>query len=393
MMNRLVLRAAVLVAIGGMTGCSNLFGPEGYFRDRGDDYLKADVIDPIKLPEGVTQQGIEDLYGVPTIASDDVEVAKTFEVPRPQVLSDNAFTDRVKIQKLGSKRWILVSAPPAEVWPQVRGFLSRNNLEVVYTNAQNGTIETGWLKFKGEENTKDKYRLQIEQGVQPESTEIHVLHMSVDKNIPGRGQVNWPTASINEEREAWMRDELAATIASDKSGGQAASLLAQTIGLSDKVKVDSDGAEPVLKLNLAHSRAWATVGHAVKQSGFSLWDQDDVTGVFYVHYEPVTEEDSEPGFLSGWFGGDDDDADLPKTPYSLEQVLAHLQLDDTEENRKIFSSVNSSAASALENVPGYLVVVRGENNNVEVRVRDGYARVIDPREAKDLLNVIRNNLI
>lgn len=392
MMNRLVLRAAVLVAIGGMTGCSNLFGPEGYFRDRGDDYLKADVIEPIKLPEGVTQQGIEDLYRVPTIVSDEVEVATAFEVPRPQVLSDNAFTDRVKIQKLGAKRWILVSASPAEVWPQVRGFLSRNNLEVVYTDAATGTIETGWLKFKGEENTKDKYRLQIEQGVQPESTEIHVLHMSVDKNIPGRGQVNWPTASINEEREAWMRDELAATIASDTSGGQAASLLAQTIGLSDKVKVNSDGSEPVLKLALAHSRAWATVGHAVKQSGFSLWEQDDVTGVFYVHYEPVNEEDSEPGFLSGWFGGGDD-VELPKTPYSLEQVLAHLQLDDTEENRKIFSSVSNQGASALDDVPGYLVVVRGENNNVEVRVRDGYARVIDAREAKELLNVIRNNLI
>ncbi len=393
MMNRLVLRAAVLAAIGGMTGCSNLFGPEGYFRDRGDDYLNADVIEPIKLPEGVTQQGIEDLYRVPSIATDEVEITQAFEVPRPQVLSDNAFTDRVKIQKLGSKRWILVSASPAEVWPQVRGFLSRNNLEVVYTDAATGTIETGWLKFKGEENTKDKYRLQIEQGVQPESTEIHVLHMSVDKNIPGRGQVNWPSASINQEREAWMRDELAATIASDKSGGQAASLLAQTIGLSDKVKVDSDGSEPVLKLALAHSRAWATVGHAVKQSGFSLWEQDDVTGIFYVHYEPVSEEDTESGFMSGWFGSDDDETETPKTPYSLEQVLTHLQLDETEENRKIFSSVKSQAASMLDDVPGYLVVVRGENNNVEVRIRDGYARVIDTREAKELLNVIRNNLI
>lgn len=392
MMNRLVLRAAVLVAIGGMTGCSNLFGPEGYFRDRGDDYLKADVIEPIKLPEGVSQQGIEDLYRVPSIATDDVDVAATFEVPRPQVLSDNAFTDRVKIQKLGSKRWILVSASPAEVWPQVRGFLSRNNLEVVYTDAATGTIETGWLKFKGDDETKDKYRLQIEQGVQPESTEIHVLHMSVAKNIPGRGQVNWPTASINQEREAWMRDELAATIASDKSGGQAASLLAQTIGLSDKVKVNTDGSEPVLQLSLAHSRAWATVGHAVKQSGFSLWEQDDVTGVFYVHYEPVTEEDEEPGFMSGWFGGDDE-LEVATTPYSLEQVLAHLQLEDTADNRKIFTSVDSQAAAALSDVPGYLVVVRGENNNVEVRIRDGYARVIDARAAKELLNIIRNNLI
>jgi len=391
MMNRFVLRATVLVAVGTMTGCSSLFGPEGYFRDRGDDYLKADVIDPIALPAGVSQKRIEDLYRVPSIANEEAEVA-AFEVPRPQALSDSAFTDRVKIQKLGTKRWILVSASPAEVWPQVRGFLSRNNLEVVYTDATTGTIETGWLKFKGDEDSKDKYRLQIEQGVQPESTEIHVLHMSVAKDIPGRGQVNWPTVSVNDEREAWMRDELAATIASDKTGGQAASLLAQTIGLSDKVKVNTDGSEPILKLALAHSRAWATVGHAVKQGGFSLWEQDDAIGVFYVSYDSAQEDESEPGFLSGWFGGDTEMA-AAKSPYSLEQVLAHLQLEETDENRKIFNSISSQAVSPLAQVPGYLVVVRGENDNIEVRIRDGYARNLETREAKKLLNEIRNNLI
>jgi len=285
-----------------------------------------------------------------------------------------------------------VSASPAEVWPQVRGFLSRNNLEVVYTDATTGTIETGWLKFKGDEDSKDKYRLQIEQGVQPESTEIHVLHMSVANDIPGRGQVNWPAVSVSEEREAWMRDELAATIASDKTGGQAASLLAQTIGLSDKVKVNTDGSEPILKLALAHSRAWATVGHAVKQGGFSLWEQDDAIGVFYVSYDSAQEDESEPGFLSGWFGGDTE-MEAAKSPYSLEQVLAHLQLEDTDENRKIFNSISSQAVSPLAQVPGYLVVVRGENDNIEVRIRDGYARSLETREAKKLLNEIRNNLI
>ncbi len=391
MMNRFVLRAAVVAAVGGIAGCSTLTGPEGYFRDRGDDYLKADVIEPMKLPEGVEQQHIEQLYRVPVISRSEDEVATSFEIPRPQALSDNAFTDKVKIQKLGAKRWILVSATPAEVWPQVRGFLSRNNLEVVYTDATTGTIETGWLKFKGDDESKDKYRLQIEQGVQPESTEIHVLHMSVPNDVPGRGQINWPTSSINQEREAWMRDELAATIASDNSGAQAASLLAQTIGLSDKVTVDSSGAEPVLKLSLAHSRAWATVGHAVKQGGFTLWEQDDAVGVFYVDYEKL-EEESEPGFFSGWFGGDDE-GEISTSPYSLSEVLSRLQLSETDGSRDIFSSISSSESEPLASVPGFLVVVRGENHQIEVRIRDGYARNLDAREAKKLLNVIRNNLI
>lgn len=393
MMNRFIVRATMLAVVGGISGCSTLFGPEGYFRDRGDDYLNADVIDPMSLPPGVTEQDVQQLYMIPTIQNNEVDASGEFEIPRPQSLSDNAFADKVKIQKLGDRRWILVSAPPAQVWPQVRGFLSRNNLEVVYTDATSGVIETGWLRFKGDDDTKDKYRLQIEQGVQPDSTEIHVLHMSVSKDIPGSGQINWPQQSVNEEREAWMMDELAATIASDTTDGQAASLLAQTIGLSDKVTLESSDGEPLLHLSLAYNRAWATVGHAVQEEGFTLWESDDAVGVFYVNFNPNFKNDEdteEPGFFSGMFGGEEV---VTTTPYSLSEVLAHLQLEDTAENRKIFSSVNSSASEALKDVPGYLVVVRGQGNDVEVRIRDGYARKLPVRDAKQLLNVIRHNLI
>ncbi|WP_439135595.1 outer membrane protein assembly factor BamC [Pseudomaricurvus sp.] len=392
MMNRFIVRATVLAVVGGISGCSSLFGPEGYFRDRGDDYLNADVIEPMSLPPGVTEQRVQQLYMVPTIQNNEVDFGRgEFDIPRPQSLSDNAFADKVKIQKLGDRRWILVSAPPAQVWPQVRGFLSRNNLEVVYTDATSGVIETGWLRFKGDEDTKDKYRLQIEQGVQPDSTEIHVLHMSVNTDIPGSGQVNWPTESVNDEREAWMMDELAATIASDTTDGQAASLLAQTIGLSDKVTLESSAGEPMLQLSLAYNRAWATVGHAVQKEGFTLWESDDAVGVYYVNFDPnFQENEDEPGFFGGMFG---DDEVVKTTPYSLSEVLTHLQLDDTAENREIFSSVSNSSSEALKDVPGYLVVVRGQGEDIQVRIRDGYARKLSNRDAKKLLNVIRHNLI
>ena len=32
-----------------LSGCGSLFGPDGYFRDRGDDYLKAETTTPIQL--------------------------------------------------------------------------------------------------------------------------------------------------------------------------------------------------------------------------------------------------------------------------------------------------------------------------------------------------------
>lgn len=393
-MQRLTLVSALALTAGINTGCSSLFGQEGYFRDRGHDYLRSDVIDPMEVPEGVSSRNVEQLYVIPSEQNIDLAITEEFEVPRPQPLSSNAFADKVKIQKLGQKRWILVSTEPSDVWPKVRNFLARNRLEVVFTDATNGIIETGWLQFKDDAENKDKYRIQIEQGVQPDHTELHVLHMNVGRDVPGSGQVNWPSQSLSAEREAWMLDELAATLATDVTG-QATSLLAQTIGVEDKVKLTRDGNEPILNLDLDFTRAWATVGHAVQQQGFRLWDQDNTMGIYYVAYEPVNEEDEddEPGFFSGLFGDDDESLQKGLSPYSLQEVLSHLQLEDTPENRAIFSSISSSNTEALKDVPGYLVVVRGLDESIEIRVRDGYARPLDKRKAKQLLNVIRRNLI
>jgi len=388
---RLILVAAAVSATVTLSGCSALFGNEGYFRDRGDDYLKSEAIPPIEVPEGVDPSAMEQLYVIPPVSSRDFDLEEGFEVPRPQPLAANLLTEKVKIQRLGKRRWILINTRPSEVWPRVRNFLNQNRLQVAFTDATNGIVETGWLQFKTDTEFKNKYRLQIEQGVQPDSTEIHVVHMSIPADVPAHGQVNWPEQSVDPERESWMLDELAATLASEVTGG-ATSLLAQTIGGDAKVELTATDAEPVLKMGIDLVRAWATVGHAVQQEGFSLWDEDAVIGIYYVNYSNPKDEE-EAGWFSRWFGGDDDDQ--PATsPYTLQEVLSHLQLEDTEENRAIFSSVaTNGGGELLEDAPGYLVVVRGQDGDVEVRIRDAYAKTLSPKQAKRLLVLIRRNLI
>lgn len=375
----------------GVAGCNALFGNEGYFRDRGDDYLKAEAIPPVKVPAGIDKGNMAQLYVIPPVGKSDLDYEEGFETPRPQPLAANMMTEKVKIQRLGDQRWILINTPPSEAWPRVRNFLSRNKLQVVFTDATNGVLETGWLQFKTDQEKKNKYRLQIEQGVQPDSTEIHVLHMSIPKDVPGSGQVNWPAKSIDPERESWMLDELAATLASEITAG-ATSLLAQTIGGAAKVELSSGDIEPVLKLDLEYLRAWATVGHAVQTEGFSLMDEDSVVGIYYVDYHKVEDEDDDEGWFSGWFG--DEKREPGTSPYTLQQILTHLQLEDTPQNREIFSSVvNNSNGDPLQDVPGFLIVVRGHDGGVEVRIRDAYAKVLAPKQAKQLLAVIRRNLI
>ncbi|GAA5316301.1 MAG: hypothetical protein AseanaTS_15050 [Candidatus Pelagadaptatus aseana] len=419
MMNRLFLRASLVGSLTFMVGCSSLFGPEGYFRNRGHDYLRSDVIEPMKVPDQVETSSIDQLYNIPPVAEDEMLYSDSFEVPRPLPMAAAVMEDRVKIQSLAERRWILVNALPAEVWPQIRAFLAQNKLDVIYTSASEGVMETSWLKFQDNQSSKDKYRIKIDSGIQPRTTEIHVLHMSMPWGVPGSGQVNWPTRSTSSEREGWMLDELAATLAVNAAPGSSASLLAQTIGVSDRVKLISDAGEPVLSLGLDYTRAWATVNHALTTEGFTLWESDDVVGVHYINYQKSEDEEEvvfedttgkKQGLMGGWFdfkgmlefGGDDkaEEAEASQepvqkssAPYSLQDILANLKLEESAANNRIFADINATSDVSLSSAPGYLVVVRGWDGEVQVRVRDALGRNLDPRQARQLLKQIRLNLI
>ncbi len=411
MKSRLCLRVAMVSSIALVTGCSSLFGPEGYFRDRADNYLKADVLPPMQVPENIQTTNVEQLYVIPEGSEIDAIVGDSFVTPRPMALADSALDERVKVQSIGDRRWVLINASPAEVWPQVRAFLESHQLNVIYTNARDGILETSWLKFLDNEETKDKYRIKIESGIQPQTTEIHVLHMSMPWGLPGNGQVNWPSRSISSEREAWMVEELSTSLAESGGNSQSASLLAQTIGVADRVKLSSaSDSEPVLHLDLDYSRAWATIVHALKQDGFTTWDKDKELGLLYSGYnvqekEIVLAEGQKKGLMGGIFDfsdgfifkgnavAEDEPEDKPKTSFNLQDLLQNLQFEDTESNRKLFGSMTIGTGEPLYNVPGYLVVMRGWDNEIQVRVRSAQGQVLQPQEAKKLLMLIRNNLI
>ncbi len=63
-MKRLAGLTALALVIGNTSGCGWLWGPEGYFRDRGDDYLGARETPPMQLPEGVHSKPLDPLLPI-----------------------------------------------------------------------------------------------------------------------------------------------------------------------------------------------------------------------------------------------------------------------------------------------------------------------------------------
>jgi outer membrane protein assembly factor BamC len=372
-----------------LSGCGLFFGDEGVFRNRANDYLKADNIPPLVLPPGKHSEAMGELYPVPAISATDFGYdpsSAEFEVPRPMPISANLQEENVKIQRVGGESWILLNISAGEVWPRIRNFLNVNGLLVDKADISKGIIETGWLQFKTDLTLRDRYRLQIDQGVQPESTEIHILHMSVPSTETPKGPVAWPAASVSAEREKWLMDELAAALATDVTGG-GTSLLAQAIGGSSKASLGMLRGEPTMTINLDKLRAFATLNYSVKQDGFTPFEIDSDAGLYYVHYR--NPEDAKPGWFKRLLRiGLNPKA--PTTPYSLAQLKSNMLMADAFENPPLS---NVKKEKVLPKAPGYLVVVTGNEGDYLVRVRDPYGKRLSTHDARELLTILRKNLI
>lgn len=372
-----------------LSGCGMFFGDEGVFRNREGDYVKADNIPPLVLPAGKKSETMGELYPIPPITATDFgydPTADDYEIPRPMPVSANLEQENVKIQRVGSESWILLNAAPGEVWPRIRNFLNVNTLAVSKADIGKGIIETSWLQFKTDLTTYDRYRLQIDQGVQPDTTEIHITHMSVPVAEKPAPDMRWPRRSVNPEREKWMLDELAATLASETAEG-GTSLLAQAIGGSVKANLGVLRSEPIMTIKLDRQRAFATLTYAAKRDGFTTFDVSTDAGLFYVHY--LNPEDAKPGWLKRLFRvGLNPKA--PTSPYSLEQIKTNMLTGEAFDKAP---RSDRDEEKTLPDAPGYLIVVTGDAGNFVVRVRDPYGKRLTPHEARELLTVLRRNLI
>lgn len=395
-MNKILPRLLVVLVCFWLSACGVFFGDDGVFRNRGADYQKAEPIEPIAVPE-TSRDRMQEIYVVPNINDSVYDYSQKFEVPRPQSLSSALLSDTVKIQRLSGDQWIFISNSPAQVWPQIVEFLGAYNIPIAATDPKSGLIDTQWLAFNDAPEVNNRFRVRIENGVQPDSAEIHIVQMQSTGETPEQLPTEWPDASQDAAREAWMVDELSNTLASNLERSSS-SLLAQTIGADDKAVIsNSRKSEPVLRLKLSYDRAWASMMHATSQAGFHTFGSESSMGAFYVDYRELSDKPDKPGFLrrsyravKGVFGAETDPNAPPSSPYSIADVLSHLP--DNEATREVFSS-SEIESTALADVPGYLVLVRGSDQQIEVRIRDGYAQPIDSKEAKQLLGILRNNLI
>lgn len=306
-----------------LTGCG-MFADDGMFRDRGKDYLAAREYPQIRVPNGLDDQALGQLYVIPPV-TEPLLAEETAALPPPQPLGVSLLEEDIKVQSLGDRRWVWINRGPAEVWPRVRNLLNANNMVADRSDAAAGVIETAWVIFDDEPDNQHRYRLRIEQGVQPDTAEITVEHAVAPR---GGESTAWSAVATGDRRALDMIDFIASGLAGGEAAGSV-SLLAQSIGGGGKVEMVAPAdLEPYLLIKLEYDRSWASVAYSVSQDEFLLVDQDRSRGLFYVSLKEEF-EDERPGFFARMLGAGDDAEDAAIT------ARYRIELQETQQGIRV----------------------------------------------------------
>tara|TARA_R110001592_G_scaffold83616_1_gene247599 strand:- start:40531 stop:41583 length:1053 start_codon:yes stop_codon:yes gene_type:complete len=349
MMSKIKLMVAIATMMS-VVSCGN-----SQIRNRSNDYLYSEALPPMVVPDGKDSSAVGELYVIPDIPISGMTVT-SFNVPRPQPLSESLFEQTVNIQSFSGERWIAINKPPAEVWPRLRNVLTRSGVPTVRADAPSGLLETGWLQFKDDENNSHRFRFTITPGLGVKSTEVRLVQMQMasgKENSAG----DWPETSMSDPREKEFTDIVANALATDINSGSV-SLLAQNIGGVSKVEVviPPEEAMPYIVMSLNYDRAWASVLHSLSLGGFSVVDKNYSTGTMLVDFNDtpiVADDDTLFGLLSSFLGSRD--------------------------------------SKELEAIEYQVSVIQG-TDDVEVRITDRQNNVLEKLLTIKLLKIIRGNL-
>ena len=311
---RLVMLGTMLLVL---PGCRFLTGDNGPFRDRQGDYLTAPTVPVMSIPSDLDSYTLDELYVIPPSPESEQFFLRT---PPPQPLDTN-IREGVVVQRFGDRRWIVIGAEPAQVWPRLRDYWASEQIPLTREDAINAVTETDWLET--EDGTRNKYQVRVEPGLHSGNSEIYVLQVNdsyiADPNAP----IDWPSDSVNLELEHAMLDRISLYLAdrTDLYRASSVSLLAGSIEADGKANILPGPNGNSLQLRIDFERAWSQVNQSLTNAGIEVTASDRDAGTYTVNFAGIDEEEDDgPGFFGRLFGADDEDvSDLPVFVLQLQE--------------------------------------------------------------------------
>jgi len=326
-----------------VSGCSSIPGMDKVLPDRKIEYKKSKQAEKdLEIPPDLTTSSIQDDLVIPGAGASSAPTLSRFEQSRPisgaaaQKKGVLPTVENIEVMRDGDQRWLVIEGKPEDVWFNVVEFWQVNGILLEEQDPTVGIIVTGWLenladistdfitdtvrRFAGglySASTRDQFRLRIENGIVPGTTELYLTHRGMQEKIiqDGSGSVErtvWNSRPADPGLEAAMLRRIMIYLGStDEAAG------AQLAGAKQKVRksrsrLNKTSNQVSLTVNEGFDRAWRLTGVALDRVGFAVEDRNRADGIYYVRYTDPMRNTEEKGFLSKLVFWDVDEADIDK---------------------------------------------------------------------------------
>jgi outer membrane protein assembly factor BamC len=269
------------------------------------DYKSAQKQPTLEVPPDLVAPTSDNRYAIPDTQGKGTASLSTYNQERKT--SPTASTallpeqDKVRIERAGTQRWLVVQATPQQVWPVIKDFWQENGFIINIDSPETGVMETDWAEDRakipqdGIRNLlgkvidgiystaeRDKYRTRVEAG-KDGTTEIYISQRGMEEvyATEGKDQTKWQPRPPDPELEAEMLRRLMLRFGVEQN--RAESLLANQ-QTPDQARVIKEAGMPVLEMDESFDRAWRRVGLALDRVGFAVEDRDRSKGVYFVRY-------------------------------------------------------------------------------------------------------------
>lgn len=309
-MNSSQFLAAATTAVFALAGCSGTL-----IEGKKIDYKSAGNVKPLDIPADLSTPPTSDRYNIPESSAGSATASEYAEGQGTRAAAGPApvlpSQEKVRVDRAGSQRWLVVDAEPEALWPVIKEFWQDSGFLIDTESQQTGIMETDWAENRAKipdsvirkligkfldsaysYPERDKFRTRLERGQKPGATEIYISHR-------GMAQINiskdrytektvWQARPVDPDLEAGMLSRLAIRL-----GARDEQITAQLkVPEQPKATISKNGELPeALLLVDSFDRAWRRVGLALDRVGFTVEDRDRSKGLYYVRYVDVDAAD------------------------------------------------------------------------------------------------------
>jgi len=263
----------------------------------------------LEIPPDLTAPSRDDRYAVPDLATHGSATLSTYNAERggaaragsTEILPNVA---RVRIERAGSERWLVVPEAPEKVWPLVKDFWQGLGFLIKTELPEAGVMETDWAENRAKipkgpirnllgkvidslysTGELDKFRTRLERGSAPGTTEIYISHRGMIEvfDSADKETTKWQPRQPDPQLEAEFLRRLMV-----RFGVEEARAKAELTGNGEKIErarlVRAAEGDGKLELDDSFDRAWRRVGLALDRVGFTVEDRDRSKGYYFVRY-------------------------------------------------------------------------------------------------------------